>query len=233
MTHQNAVEEMAVERYLLGELTGAARDRFEEHLFDCVECAADLKHGVLFLEGARNELKSERTAQKKVHTEPRRPVAWFLQPWILAPALAACLAVMVYQSSVLLPRMRAEVAESQTPSVLTPLVLANAGARGGSTDSIANVVAPRHGFYLLSVDIPPAVDASSYRCSLYSPTGALVWHIDVSPQQARDAVTIQVPVMTADAGINELRVQSIPSARAKDSTLVDLARYRYKLNFSK
>jgi hypothetical protein len=235
MTHQDANEEMAVERYLLGELTGESRDRFEEHLFDCAECAADLKQGVVFLEASRAELKSREAVRKDVSVAPKRfffRPAWLLQPWVLAPALAACLAIIVYQSVVVQPRMRSELAELQTPAVLNPLVLANAGARGSSTNTVPEIAAPRHGSYLLSVDIPPATDVTGYRCSLYSPAGALVWHVDISPQQARDAVTIQVPVMTASEGIHELRVQSISSSRAPDDTLVDLARYRYKLDFA-
>jgi hypothetical protein len=235
MNHKDANEEMAVERYLLGELTGVSRDRFEEHLFDCAECTADLKQGVVFLEGSRAELKSPAAARNDARVAPKRHLfgsAWLLQPWVLVPALAACLAVIVYQSVIVQPRMRSELAELQAPTVINPLVLANAGARGGSTDAVAEVVAPRHGSYLLSVDIPPAAGVSGYRCSLYSSGGSLIWHLDISPQQARDAVTIQVPVMTAAAGIRELRVQGISASGAPDGTLVDLARYRYKLEFA-
>lgn len=236
MNHKDANEEMAVERYLLGELTGTSRDRFEEHLFDCVECTADLKQGVLFLEASRADLKAREVVRSKdARVAPKKPLlltAWLLKPWILVPALAACLAVIVYQSAILQPQLRSELAELQTPVVINPLVLANAGARGGSTDSLAEVVAPRHGSYLLSVDIPPAAGVSGYRCSLYSSGGALIWNLDISPQQARDAVTIQVPVLTATAGIRELRVQGISSSETPEGGLIDLARYRYKLDLA-
>ena len=234
MTHHEAIEQMAVEHYLLGELSGEARDRFEDHLFDCQECTADLKQGVLFLEGANVELKAEARSQKAAASlsQPSkqskfRP-AWLWGPWALGPALAACLGVIVYQSAVLVPSLKTEIAESQAPAVLEPFVLANAGARG---DSVPEIRVPHHGFYLLSVDIPPAANASAYRCSLYSPAGALVWHVDVTPQQAHDAVTIKVPVMTAQTGMNELRVQSLPASGAPDDTLAVLATYRYKLSF--
>ncbi|MGH9560390.1 MAG: anti-sigma factor family protein, partial [Terracidiphilus sp.] len=39
MNHTEAVEQMTVEQYLLGELDGSAREDFEEHLFNCPECA--------------------------------------------------------------------------------------------------------------------------------------------------------------------------------------------------
>ncbi len=54
MNHQDALQEMAVERYLLGELSGAALDRFEEHLFECPQCATDVRAGATFIDAARD-----------------------------------------------------------------------------------------------------------------------------------------------------------------------------------
>ncbi|NYF78049.1 anti-sigma factor family protein [Granulicella arctica] len=230
MTHQDVVEQMAVERYLLGELAGESREHFEEHLFGCQECAADLKDGVLFLNAAQQELQMPQRVTAPVRSKHGLRLAWLWQPWVLAPALAACLLVIVYQSAILLPHAKSGVAEPQTASVLEPLVLANAGARG---DSVAEIVAPHHGFYLLSVDVPPSPGASGYRCSLFSPAGLLVWRVDVSSQQAHDAVTIQVPTVTAQEGMNELLVQSVTSSQSIGDKVVDLARYRYKLRFAK
>ena len=50
MTHDEAQREMSVERYLLGELQGDARDEFEDHMFDCELCSADLQTGIAFTE---------------------------------------------------------------------------------------------------------------------------------------------------------------------------------------
>lgn len=231
MTHEEALKEFAVEQYLLGELSGAARERFEAHLFDCKKCADDVREGILFLETAGPELRHlERSAAEAKAT---RGWAWWWQGWTLGPALAACLAVIVYQSTVLLPRLHTELAQAETPTVINPVVLANAGARGGPNSAVTEVVAPSRGFYLLAVDIPPAAGASAYRCSLYSPGGDLVWHVDVSPQQARDSVMIQVPVTTAREGVNELRVQSVIASDGKDAKLNDVTKYRYKLSFAK
>jgi len=234
MTHQNAVEELAVERYLLGELSGESRDRFEDHMFDCLECAGDVKAGVMFASAAREELCAPATAQVTAPRPSSSWFAWLVRPLVLVPALAACLLMIVYQSAVVMPRMKTEMAETQVPAVLNSTVLANAGARGGNT--VTEVVAPAHGFYLLSVDIPPAAGATSYRCALYSsysPSATPVWHVNVSAQQARDTVTIQVPVMTAQEGMNELRVQGVVSSQGQADKLVDLARYKYKLTFTK
>lgn len=236
MTHSSVVEQMLVERYLLGELTGEVRDQFEDHLFDCVECANDVKQGVLFLDASRLELKAApRPAVTAAPTPLKRPspIAWLWQPWVLVPALAACLAVIAYQSAFVMPHLRAaaegQIAMADTPTVVHRLVLANAGARG---DSTATIIAPRHGVYLLTVDIPPSSDARLYRCSFVSPTGKLLGHIDLTPQQIHDAVTIQIPAGTAEEGINELLIQSI-SSQSNDDRLVELATYHYQLTFAK
>lgn len=49
MSHDEAVRSFAVEKYLLEELSVKSRDEFEEHLFDCQECALDLRVGATFL----------------------------------------------------------------------------------------------------------------------------------------------------------------------------------------
>lgn len=49
MSHDEAVRSFGVEKYLLEELSIESREEFEEHLFDCQECALDLRVGATFL----------------------------------------------------------------------------------------------------------------------------------------------------------------------------------------
>jgi hypothetical protein len=134
----------------------------------------------------------------------------------------------------LLPGMRREVAQVEMPSVLNNLVLANAGARG---DLVAVIVAPQHGAFLLSVDIPGRSGFSGYLLSLYSPLGARVWQTKISPQQAVDAVLIHVPTDITKAGLNTLLVQGLSSGSSgvdgAGGKLEDLARYKFQLDVSK
>ncbi len=235
--HTDAVEQHSVERYLLGELTGDARERFEDHLFDCAECTSELKEGLLFVEAARAELEaSPVTFPVRAAVKDRKPswFAWLWQPALLVPALAACLAVIVYQTAVVLPGMRAELARNSQPTLMQPLVLANAGARG---DAVPEIVAPRNGSYVLSVDIPPSAGATVYRCTLYAEDGGALWHVDVSAAQAKDAVSIQVPARASHEGMQELRVENVaPSVTTRtqsDGKLGPLASYRYRLSYTK
>jgi len=56
MDHSEAVQQMAAERYLLDELSPELRDAFEEHMFDCPECAFDLRAEAAFLSEAKVQL---------------------------------------------------------------------------------------------------------------------------------------------------------------------------------
>jgi Putative zinc-finger len=230
MNHEEALREMAVERYLLGELSGASLNSFEEHLFECSECAMDVKTGVTFIDAARTELSVPQKVAAPHAERARRWTSWFTSPWILAPALAACLLILAFQTSVVQPRMKLEVAREQTPAVLKPLVLANAGPRG---DSIPEIAAPEHGSFVVSLDVPTTGGFSSYLCSLYAPDGSLLWQTTVSPEQARDALLINLPTSKTKEGLNTFLIQGLPAGDRASGTLVDLARYRFRVKIQK
>jgi hypothetical protein len=231
MNHQDALQEMAVERYLLGELSGPSLDSFEEHLFECAECAMDIKAGAAFINAARTELGNPRRATVPRVENPKRWTSWFTSPWVLGPALAACLLVISVQTFVLQPRLKLEIAQAQaTPAVLNPLVLANAGARG---DSTPEVLAPEHGSFVISLDVPTTSGFSSYLCSLQAPDGSLVWQTTVSPEQARDALLINLPTDKAKEGLNTFLIQGQPAGGSSGGTLEVLARYKFLVKVQK
>jgi hypothetical protein len=51
--HRRAVESMAAERYVLGEMEPTERDAFEDHFFDCVECSSDVRDETKIAAGVR------------------------------------------------------------------------------------------------------------------------------------------------------------------------------------
>jgi len=126
--------------------------------------------------------------------------------------------------------MKLEVARAQAPAVLNPLILANAGPRG---DSIPEVVAPEHGSFVVSLDVPATGGYSSYRCSLFAPDGSLLWQTTVSPEQARDALLITMPTDKTKEGLNTFLIQGLPANADANGTLVDLARYKFRVTIQK
>jgi len=229
MTHDEAIREQAVERYLLGELSGEARDRFEEHFFDCALCAADLKDASRFVDGLRALPPSAFAAQNSdsaapaIHAVPRRPLSVRLAPW-LGPALAACLLVLAWQNVVVLPGLRRSAASFDQPAVLNATVLANINARGSDVPTLS---APAHGAFVVSVDVPSRPGAASYQCALYDSQGHSLWQVPVSGQQADNTVFLHIPTDKASAGTNELRIFSI-SADGRQAA--EIGRYHFNLN---
>jgi hypothetical protein len=226
MTHDEAIREQAVERYLLGELAGESREQFEEHFFDCAICAADLKSGAAFVDALRAEPRTAVEPQRNLHLVGKRtPPAWLRPSW-LVPALAASLLVIAYQNALVLPGIRHAASAFQNPAVMNNLVLANINARGSDTPGLT---APAHGAFVVSLDIPASADNTSYICTLYNASGDQLWQMPVSAQQAENTVFLRVPTDKAAAGQNELRVSGVPSSGGPP---VEVGRYRFNLQIS-
>lgn len=225
MTHDQAIHEQAVERYLLGELAGDLREQFEEHFFDCAICAADLKSGALFVDSLPVDPQPAALPQRSMHLVPKRaPSAW-LRPW-LVPALAASLLVIAYQNILVLPGMRKATAAGQSPTLMSNVILANIDARGAD---VPKLVAPAHGAFVVSLDIPTKADDASYICALYNASGEQLWQMPVSSQQAENTVFLRVPTDKAVAGQNEIRILGVPSSGAAPA---EVGRYRFNLQIS-
>ena len=84
MDHSEAVGLKATERYLLHELSPEQLEQFEEHLFDCQDCAIDLRAAAMFLEQTKNILCQPQKKAVAVKAEVSAGRSWFA--W-LRPAL--------------------------------------------------------------------------------------------------------------------------------------------------
>lgn len=186
MNHNEAVEQMAVERYLLGELDSDAREDFEEHMFSCPECALDARVATVFIEEAKAELgrvaPSQPEAKKTGKSEKHRNL-WFdwFRPAFAVPVFAALLIVIGYQNMVTFPALRKSASE---PAVV-PVALLSGATRG---ETHATVVADHARGVAVPVDIPldPAIGTfSSYSFRVYSPQGSLSWS-DSVPAPAKN-----------------------------------------------
>jgi hypothetical protein len=60
MDHEDAVRLQAAEKYVLGELAQELCEAYEEHYFDCQQCATAVIATATFVDGARDIFKEER-----------------------------------------------------------------------------------------------------------------------------------------------------------------------------
>lgn len=228
MTHQDATQGMVAEKYVLNELTPELRAEFEEHYFECAECAMDLRATTAFLDAAKTEFTAAPSTNRLTIVR-KEGGPWLWRPFFVIPALAVSLFFIVYQNTVVVPRLHQQIARLHVPEVVPALPLVGGNSRGGQIPSIA--VPAGHPFLLL-LDIPTQDRFSSYVCSLYSPTGKLAWQLKVSAQEAQETVSITVPAADRTDGKYLLRVQGNPRP-SKPETAVDVARYRFLLKIQK
>jgi hypothetical protein len=228
--HQEAIHIGAVEKYLLGELTPPQRDSFEEHFFDCRECAAELRMTAEFLEIARTELKRGNLGKAATKAPRWSWLELLARPAVLTPAFTLLLAVIAYQNGVVLPRIHGQLVQLRQPGVVRTVSLIGGNSRGAPLPSVTGGAGQP---VLLSLDIPGTRPYPSYACVLIDAAGAVVWRIPVSAAQAQDTVSINVPAGTLGAGGYTLVVQGLEAqdrSAGSGVKIADLARYRFVLS---
>ena len=89
MSCQRVSTDGVVERYLLGDLSEAEREAFEEHYFECDECFAELEA----LGAIRDHLEEEQNRTPRLAMQPRARTRWWW--WALAAAVVVTILVAV------------------------------------------------------------------------------------------------------------------------------------------
>jgi hypothetical protein len=194
MQHIEADQTMAVERYLLGDMTAEEVEQFEEHLFTCPECAESVKNGAVFVDNTRAVLGESAAQPEKESTRqivPAKPSPWWDRFRILtfAPALAALalLCVAGYQQLVVIPSLRTQVAELSAPQGLSSFAL-HAVSRGAEQ----SIVVPVHAhFFNLYFDVAVA-SASGYSCVILDAAGSVRFTEHVAPPRPEAGGTLNL-----------------------------------------
>jgi hypothetical protein len=223
MNHEEAIKRGSVEKYLLNELAPSERDEFEEHFFDCPDCAADVRATAAFLEAARKQLKTGPDSKRIVEAV----APWYTSLWtakLIAPVFALMLLVIGYQNLVIFPRHSLRATSLDGPEVLTSVSLISANSRG---DTIPTVTLREGQPLLLSLDIPSSEGFSSYSCELVSQSGTVLWQLPVAAQQAKDTLFIRVPAAQWVPGTYSVMVHGISDKVG--SAPEEVARYRLDL----
>jgi Putative zinc-finger len=209
MDHEAAIRQKMTERYLLDELDSELRDQFEDHYFECQECALDVKAGALFVDKSKAVLAEDRASAEKT----RRSTAWdspgwlsWLRPAFTVPVMAMLLAEIGYQSLVVFPQMRQALAR---PQVFQSWASVNIGTWGDGGPTIT--IAPRQSF-LLFVRIPPDATYASYVADLYNPAGKPEWSLKIPATANQNPWPVEVPGAERASGAYKLAVRGVTAA---------------------
>ena len=169
MTHAQAIETHAVERYLLDEMPEADRDAFEAHYFDCEVCADDLRIAALMRDGTRAGLAHSAAPSVGAPPPPatvtafRPRRAWtpaVLVPWAAAAVLALA---TTYQAVWVVPSLREQVLSTQ---VLVPVTL-----RPASRGAEPVVARPATGPVTLAIELAGVSPDARLEYDLRTPDG--------------------------------------------------------------
>lgn len=178
MEHDEAVQHMLVERYLLEELTPELRDAFEEHMFDCAECSVDLRAGAAFIQEAKVQLPqlvkegariapAAKPASRFSGSRFNDLFSWF-RPAFAVPTFAALLAVIAYQNIATIPGLRT----ASTQPRVVPWVSYHTGTRGAAHQTVP---ADRKQGAVILIELPQEISYASYEFALYDQQGKLFW----------------------------------------------------------
>jgi hypothetical protein len=194
MDHKLAQQTKTIDKYLLDELTLEERQAFEEHMFDCPDCAAQVQSDFAMIDGLKEVLREPvpvlETKQQKAKGSWRD---WF-RPMTLAPACAALvLACTVgYQNMISIPKL------------LEPQVVDLPPALTATTRGTTQTVPVRPGAALLYVSF--AVDAASvfpgYVCEFEGAGGATVITMDCGKHHTAEfTLSLKLPSAKLPAGV--------------------------------
>jgi hypothetical protein len=121
MTHQEAIDTLAPDRYFLNEMSDGERETFEEHYFTCADCAEEIRAAAAMIAGAKAGFAGGAATRGVVSmaAAARRRPTWYHSvaiPW----ATAATLAILAgYQSLWVVPSLQREA----LPVALVPVTL--------------------------------------------------------------------------------------------------------------
>jgi hypothetical protein len=202
MTHQDAVDSQAAEKYFSAELTPEEREQFEEHYFDCALCAEEVRAAEAFAANAR-AVFAGKTGRRTTHRPADSRKFLGLPGWrrpVFALACAAAALLVVANATLLLRLHRLDAPQAYPAFFL----------RGTARGDDQALRAPRTSRFVgLSIDVPPGRSLASYDCTLVDAAGRSAFSVHLpDPGQPGAALNILVPVSGLNPGRYTLVVAS-------------------------
>jgi hypothetical protein len=235
MDHNEAVRLQAAEKYVLGELPQSLREDYEEHYFECAECALDLKAAATFVDTSREVLRAEREkwAEKASVAAGGRWFAWF-RPMVAAPVFAALLLVVVYQNTVTIPRAKQGARLGAGQVFTSSFSLKKADTLGGEEAKAGDEgkvqVHANEGF-ALKFDFTPRQRFDSYVGQIQEESGRSVLQVRIPGSSANREVQIAVPSGVVQPGNYALVLAGDPGAKGQMSKENEVSRLSFTVEF--
>jgi len=199
MDHNEAIQLQAAVKYVLGELSPVQRDEYEEHYFDCAECAIDIKALATFADTTREVLRQEKASQLAKNLVPASG-GWlrWLQPTVAVPAFAALLLIIAYQNVVTIPHVRQDASSGAAQLFVTSRGPKIAVVR--SSEDIPKYSVRQGQSLPLKFDFTPKKPFDAYVCQLQDESGRTVLQVRVPGSFTNKELNLVVPANSVKPG---------------------------------
>lgn len=244
MDHTEALRLQAAEKYLLNEFTPPQREEYEEHYFDCYECAEDLKATASFMESVRQLVREgmlePQVARVQLPTGAAEATpaltnrGWFawLRPEFAVPVFAALLVFIGYQNGVTIPRLRSASSGQPEQIISSSLHLAGAVRGGGDDGGVLPAVQVRPGKgFLLDFDFTPSRSSTAYRWQLLDPAGRVLREGTFGGDMTNQAVHLPVVGGVQRPGKYNLVFYEGADGRAQTTSGNEVQRFTFIVEF--
>jgi hypothetical protein len=229
MDHNETIRLQAAVKYVLGELSPVQREEYEEHYFDCAECAVDIKALATFADTTREVLRQERASQLAKDLVPAGG-GWlrWLQPVVAVPAFAALLLIIAYQNTVTLPHAREEASSGAAQLFVTSRTPKMAVVRG-SEELPRFSVRPNESLPL-KFDFTPAPSSDAYVCQLQDESGRTILQLRVPGSFTNKELNLVIPGNSVKPGKYTLVFTADPGAKGQP-TKAEVLRLTFAIEF--
>lgn len=216
MDHAEVLRLKALERYVLGELSPEQRDEFEEHYFDCPECAADIRSLAEFRTVSRLVLQEDAANEERARGQGFEG-RWFgwLGPITTVPVIATLAAIVIFQAAVTIPGLKKQAAVKEAGQVFESLYRLQGNVRGENGSRIA--VAANESF-ALDFDFTPIGDFERYVGSLVDSSGKRVLTFELKGTEVNRELHLVVPAGVLRSGNYELVIVGQTGATSAHET---------------
>lgn len=212
MTHADAIRLYAAERYVMGELSPAERDSYEDHYFSCVECAQEVTAASRLGEQVRTAGLNIAQPVQVSRNKPRTKGV-FLH-WLSGPLPAWSVAAML---GFALLRQSPAPDKALTPTALISYNLTHLGSRSAEQIQIIRPVADRP--FTLLIAIPPDPSAVSFEVAVVGTDAKEKLRVPIAVDQANDTVQLLADSSILPPGDYQLMVVAVAKNNNKQTII--------------
>jgi hypothetical protein len=218
--HQQAIEKLMAERYLLDELGPQERDAFEAHLFECVECFEQVRAGTEFVHYVK------RIGAEEAAVKPQKQPFWRGMLGGLRQPVAAFASVLLFLAVGLNVYQQRQLSRQKEPRLERSYILTGI-AHGG--DSAKLIEVPPGAVLGLTVEYAQRGELTSYGVRILSASGTVQSDLPVPRDQVDGMARITVSTDVFKPG----RYSVVVWGRNNDGVESEVGRGAFELQFTR